>query len=305
MFADIISNEKAKVFLKNELKFDRESGTYLFYGIDRGLLKRFAKNFAKSLNCIEVEYDFCDKCESCLRIETETHGDLEILEDNSGIKIEKIRELGYKDSINSYEGRKKIYIIRDVDKLRKESGNALLKLIEEPNKGSFFILLSSTLNVLPTIKSRSIIVKIEQQTAEELGVTSFEYNFFQGDALEIEEYEKREDIDLQVGESYENIGVSLKKWQEGFDFKDKVEVYKSIRDFINVKDYLNVADKIYFIDEILNSGVEKDFIKNLINYLINLLDKKSNKLEEFLELKGMLKSPINLKNLLISLLSKI
>ena len=38
MIRDIISNEEVKEFFKNELKLEKDSGTYLFYGSDMGLL---------------------------------------------------------------------------------------------------------------------------------------------------------------------------------------------------------------------------------------------------------------------------
>ena len=67
------------------------------------------------------------------------YSDLEILDNPDGLKVDEIRELAYKSSSSSYEGNRKIFIIKDISKMKKEASNALLKLIEEPNKGSFFI----------------------------------------------------------------------------------------------------------------------------------------------------------------------
>lgn len=305
MFKDIKSNEEAKEFLQKELRLNREAGTYIFYGGDRGLLKLFAKAFAKGLNCDVYDDDFCGECESCKRIESETQGDFEILEDLSGIKIEAIRELLYKNSVTSYEGKNKIYVLRDIELMRKEASNALLKLIEEPNEKTFFILLANSLNILPTIKSRGILVNIKIQSAEDLEVSEFEYNFFSGNALDIEEYKKREDIDLNSTFSYEDIGLAINLWVENRDLKDKVDIYKSLRDFINVKDYLNSAEKIFFAEEIVNSNLQREEIKIIFSYLVKLLNPKNKKLEECLELKGMTRSPVNLKNLLITFFNKI
>lgn len=299
MFEDLNSNKKAIEFLQKELRFKREAGTYLFYGVDRDLLKKFAKSFAKSLNCINYTDNFCGVCESCIRIESETHGDLEILDDITGIKIEKIRELVYRDSTTSYEGKKKIYIIRDVEKLRKESANALLKLIEEPNSGSFFILTSTGLNVLPTIKSRSILLNILQESAEEIGVTQEEYSFFLGKSKELEEY-KNSEIDLNEGNSFERIGHNIRSWVETKEFQYKVELYKSIRDFLNTKDYLTLNDKLYFVDEILLNTSDRELIKEIVSYTISLIGNRAENLEKILELKNIGRSSINLKNLLVT-----
>lgn len=299
MFEDLNSNKKAIEFLQKELRFKREAGTYLFYGVDRDLLKKFAKSFAKSLNCINYTDNFCGVCESCIRIESETHGDLEILDDITGIKIEKIRELVYRDSTTSYEGKKKNYIIRDVEKLRKESANALLKLIEEPNSGSFFILTSTGLNVLPTIKSRSILLNILQESAEEIGVTQEEYSFFLGKSKELEEY-KNSEIDLNEGNSFERVGHNIRSWVETKEFQYKVELYKSIRDFLNTKDYLTLNDKLYFVDEILLNTSDRELIKEIVSYTISLIGNRAENLEKILELKNIGRSSINLKNLLVT-----
>lgn len=304
MFRDLNSNEKAIDFLKKELNFERESGTYLFYGADRELLKKFSKAFAKSLNCANYTDDFCGTCESCIRIESETHADLEILDDITGIKIEKIRELVYKDSTTSYEGRRRIYIIRDVEKLRKESANALLKLIEEPNVGSFFILLSRGLNILPTIKSRSILLKFVQETSEELEVTKDEYDFFLGDSKEIESYKKIK-VNLNEGYSFEMIGQSIKALQDTNEFLHKIEIYKAIRDFINTKDYLTLIDKVYFVEEILLNTSDRELIKEIMNYTVVILKNKNRNLEKLLEVKNIVKTPVNLKNLLITFYTSI
>ncbi|MGL5355394.1 MAG: ATPase [Cetobacterium sp.] len=304
MFRDLNSNEKAIDFLQKELNFERESGTYLFYGADRELLKKFSKAFAKSLNCVNYTDDFCGTCESCIRIKSETHADLEILDDITGIKIEKIRELVYKDSTTSYEGRRRIYIIRDVEKLRKESANALLKLIEEPNVGSFFILLSRGLNILPTIKSRSILLKFVQETSEELEVTKDEYDFFLGDSKEIESYKKIK-VNLNEGYSFEMIGQSIKALQDTNEFLHKIEIYKAIRDFINTKDYLTLIDKVYFVEEILLNTSDRELIKEIMNYTVVILKNKNRNLEKLLEVKNIVKTPVNLKNLLITFYTSI
>ena len=171
MFKDIVSNEEAKSFLINELKSRREQGTYIFYGEDRELLMEFALVYAKALTCKNAENDFCGVCDSCLRMDSLTHGDLEIYEDSNGIKIDQIREIAYRVSTASYEGGNRIFILKDVEKMKKEAANALLKMIEEPEKGDFFILLANNLNILPTIKSRSMFLKIKMRSAEELGVS--------------------------------------------------------------------------------------------------------------------------------------
>lgn len=297
MFKDIISNEEAKNFLINELKSKREQGTYIFYGEDRELVMEFALSYAKALTCKNIENDFCNECESCKRMESLTHGDLEIYEDSNGIKIDKVREIAYRISTTSYEGGNRIFILKDIEKMKKEAANALLKMIEEPEKGNFFILLANSLNILPTIKSRAIFLKIKMRSAEELGVSPFEYDFFCGKGKEILEY-KKTNIDLKVGEPYSEIENFIKNYIEEPNIENKIKIYKALRDFLVNKKYINESDKLTFAENIY-FAVENDkvIVQEICTYMCHLI-KNYDKMENLITIKNMLKMPINLKLLL-------
>lgn len=299
MIKDIVSNEEVKRFFKNELKLNKKSGTYLFYGSDSDQLLEFALYFSKGLCCDTLEDDFCDTCNVCQRIDRMTYGDLEVVEDVNGIKVDTVRELGYKSSSSASEGKRKVFILKEIQKLKKEAGNSLLKLIEEPAENSFFILLTNSLNILPTIKSRSILVKIKKRDAEELDVDEFTYNFFLGNSRDIENF-KISDIDLQKAESYEMIGVHLKKYEETEDFKEKVYIYKCIKDFINNRHYLAQQEKLYFAEEILRGTNDRNLQRKIIEYTVSTLGNLSG-LEERLKLKSMLRFPVNIKLVLINI----
>ena len=297
MFKDIISNEEAKSFLINELKSRREQGTYIFYGEDRELLMEFALAYAKALTCKNAENDFCGVCDSCLRINSLTHGDLEIYEDSNGIKIDQVREIAYRVSTASYEGGNRIFILKDVEKMKKEAANALLKMIEEPEKGDFFILLANNLNILPTIKSRSMFLKIKMRNAEELGVSQKEYNFFLGKGKEILEY-KETGIDLNLGEPYNEIGNFIKNYLAEPNIENKIKIYKSLRDFFTSRQYINEIDKLSFAENIY-FAVENDRVlsQEICNYMCHLI-KNFDRIENLIVVKNMIKMPVNLKLLL-------
>lgn len=299
MIKDIVFNEDVKRFFKNELAADKKSGTYLFYGNDTEQLMEFALYFSKGLCCETLEGDFCDTCSTCRRIERLTYSDLEILDDPNGIKVDTIRELAYKSSSTSYEGRRKIFILKDIQKMKKEAGNSLLKLIEEPPENSFFILLSSSLNILPTIKSRSILVKIKKRNAEELEVDQFTYDFFLGNSSDIKKY-KESSLDITKAEPYGNIGIYLKKYGETEEFQYKVGIYKALRDFINSRHYLAHQEKIYFAEEIAKGTTDRNLQRKIIEYVIAVTGDLRG-LEERLTLKSMLRFPINMKLILIQL----
>ena len=270
MIRDIISNEEVKEFFKNELKLQKNSGTYLFYGSDMSLLMEFALHFAKGLCCETLEGDFCGECDICRRIDKLLYSDLEILDNPDGLKVDEIRELAYKSSTSSYEGNKKVFILKDISKMKKEASNALLKLIEEPNIGNYFILLNTNLNILPTIKSRSILVKIKKKTSTELEVDEFTYSFFRGKSEDIEKY-KVSDIDLKVGYSYQEIGRAIRGYEESKELKYKINLYKAIRDFINNRGYLKKYEKIFLAEEIVRATSDRNIYREIVSYYIELL----------------------------------
>jgi len=85
----------------------------------------------------------------------------EKLPDKKTIGIEIIRQkqqfLNHTAGISEY----KFLIVDAVCELTKQASNALLKSLEEPKKNCFIILIAHQLNkVLPTIKSRCLIVKV-------------------------------------------------------------------------------------------------------------------------------------------------
>lgn len=293
MFKDITSNKEAVNFLINELKNKREQGTYIFYGEDRELVMEFALSYAKALTCKNMENDFCDNCESCHRIDSLTHGDLEIYEDSNGIKIDKIREIVYRASTASYEGGNRIFILRDVEKMKKEAANALLKMIEEPEKGNFFILLANNLNILSTIKSRVMLLKIKNRTAEELGVLKEEYDFFLGKGKEIEEY-KKISVDLNAGEPYGEIGNFIKNYNENPNIENKIKIYKAVRDFFVSKKYLNEIDKINFAENITFAvNGDRIIVMEICSYICHFIKDYDN-LAKLISIKNMVKMPVNL-----------
>lgn len=318
MFKDIVSNEEAKSFLINQLKNGKKEGTYIFYGEDKELLMKFALSFTKALNCKNEEFDFCDRCESCLRVNTLTHGDLEIFENENGVKVESIREIGRIASNATYEGGNRVFIIKDCEKLKKESANALLKMIEEPEERNFFILLSKNLNLLPTIKSRATIVKIKNRSPEDFGITLREYKFFLGKGKDIEEY-KKYNLDIEEAYPYENIEepiqnyIKLKKeFLENKDFEiekglieNKIKFYKGLINLYNNIEYIDIAERIS-LGEKISFSCENDRITamEICDYLCHFI-KDFNKLEKIMKIKNKMGSNISLKLMFRVLISEL
>ena len=77
------------------------------------------------------------------------------------IVIEQIRDLEHALQMRASNGRRKVVIISDADRLQPQAANAFLKTLEEPPKDSLLLLLSALPEALPeTILSRCISIPL-------------------------------------------------------------------------------------------------------------------------------------------------
>jgi DNA polymerase-3 subunit delta' len=83
------------------------------------------------------------------------------------IVIGQIRELEHALQMCASNGRRKVAIIPDADRLQTEAANAFLKTLEEPPKDSLLVLLSALPEALPeTILSRCIAIPLAAARGE-------------------------------------------------------------------------------------------------------------------------------------------
>lgn len=287
-------NEGAERFLKNELAKNKESGTYLFYGRKGVNIERYSIEFAMALNCEEAENDFCGKCKSCKEIERGIFPDIEIVSPENGmIGVDRIREVIYKAGTSSYSGSKKIIVITDAAKLRKEAANALLKTIEEPQSGTFFILTSHTLNILPTIKSRCTLVTFFPMNAEKIGVKQEIFNLLEGNAEEIRNLETEIEESEIENKPFKDALADYFAERSG---KNKLILAKSADDFINKIKFISMADRIRRAEEIekyMSKG--REFVVEIMHLLIlkTVRAGRMDNLETLLEIKNSLGYNVN------------
>ena len=78
------------------------------------------------------------------------------------IAVHEIDALHKKIYLKSYSGGNKVCVIWGIDKMNTEACNKFLKLLEEPPKNTFFILVASDITyMLPTIISRCQITELK------------------------------------------------------------------------------------------------------------------------------------------------
>jgi len=108
-----------------------------------------------------------------------SHPDFLSITGLKSIGIEQIRELEKKLVLKPYQGKIKITIINEAEKLTLPAQNALLKTLEEPPANSLIILTAAKKDsLLPTIISRCRIVRLRDET--ELEKNSLEIPEIQG-----------------------------------------------------------------------------------------------------------------------------
>jgi DNA polymerase-3 subunit delta' len=86
---------------------------------------------------------------------------IDLLAEKKNIDVAQIRGMISYTNKSTFNNQDRFIMIDNVEYLNKNSINALLKIIEEPNENIYFILIAnSEKNILPTLKSRCIKFKI-------------------------------------------------------------------------------------------------------------------------------------------------
>jgi len=113
----------------------------------------------------------CGVCRHCRRIagsagesgEVPFHPDFQVLERDlkASTSVDATRELLKTAQVSPFEARGQVFVIASAESLTGEAANALLKSLEEPHASAprhFLLLAPSRLDLLPTLRSRSLAV---------------------------------------------------------------------------------------------------------------------------------------------------
>lgn len=188
MFDHLTGNERVKKLLRRTLETGRSPGAMLFAGEDGVGKKLFALEVAKALNCRSPRgTEGCDACPSCVRIGKFNYPQSSESDDWKGIiwtdhpdvgmvvapkrvlLVEQMRLIEREANYRPYEGKARLFLIEDADKLNDASANALLKVLEEPPHTSHIVLLTSRpAMLLPTIRSRCQMIRFAPLAAPEI-----------------------------------------------------------------------------------------------------------------------------------------
>ncbi|HEX5938198.1 MAG TPA: DNA polymerase III subunit gamma/tau [Actinomycetota bacterium] len=147
---EILGQDHVVRALTGAIREGRLHHAFLFCG-PRGTGKTStARILAKMVNCESgPTAEPCGGCEQCVAIRDGTHLDVVEIDAASHGGVEDARELREKAPTAPVQGREKVYIIDEAQRLSREAFDALLKVFEEPPTGVRFVLATTEPHRMP------------------------------------------------------------------------------------------------------------------------------------------------------------
>ncbi len=168
--AEVLGQDHVVRALTGAIRDGRLHHAFLFCG-PRGTGKTStARILAKMVNCATgPTAEPCGGCDQCVAIRDGTHLDVVEIDAASHGGVEDARELREKAPTAPVQGREKVYIIDEAQRLSREAFDALLKVFEEPPPGVRFVLATTEPHKMPaTIVGRCQRFDFRRHTMEGL-----------------------------------------------------------------------------------------------------------------------------------------
>ena len=214
-------------------------------------------------------------------------------DENHKLKIDDIRNLKNIIQKSTFNNKPRFFIFDDVETISLNCANALLKIVEEPSKNNFFILINNEQNkLLETLSSRCIETKIFISENDRLEIISNFINFYK-----IESLINYKDSKITPGNYLKFSYLCLEnKIDDTLSYISKItlllELYKKNKNyslislakfFTEIKYYklsLNNISQVMNIEKIKNDTIRglNDFVVYNLNIktIVNLISDKFN-----------------------------
>ena len=174
-FSDVQHQDRALSIVRRALASGRMHHAYLFEGPEGVGKELSARALAAGLLCEAPdrvpEADACGECRACRLFAVGNHPDYHLIDRalhkrhpdktiRSGkglfLVVDVVRHFLIEPASNSPSlGRRRVFLIRDAERMNEGAQNALLKTLEEPLGDACLILVTSSAErLLPTIRSR-------------------------------------------------------------------------------------------------------------------------------------------------------
>ncbi len=232
------SRKTALEYLRRAHEQNRLGHAYLITGPPGSGKELLAADLASLVNGTPVKDVFSAKAREIFVARPESK--------SRRILIEQIRDLEHALQMRASNGRRKVAIIPDADRLVAQAANAFLKTLEEPPKDSLLLLLSALPEALPeTILSRCIAIplapngqrqsKDEQEKLVQLlqqasGQESWTIQFAYRLAQEFQRLlrEVREEVKCETDEALKKEETRYKDATDGAWLEEREDYYKAL-----------------------------------------------------------------------------
>ena len=261
-FKDVVGHRDIIGYIQDAVEQNKVSHAYILNGQRGSGKKMLAKLFAMALQCESGKTDPCGECRSCIQATNNNQPDIITVkhEKPASISVDDIREqLNGDIMIKPYSSPYKVYIIPEADLLTVQTQNALLKTIEEPPEYAvIFLLTENADSLLPTIRSRCVMLKlrnikdklVKKYLMEQLEVPDYQAElcaaFAQGNIGRA--------ILLAKSEHFNEIkeeAIQLLKYIDEMELHEIVSAIKEINKYkLEVTDYLDII-MIWYRDILL------------------------------------------------------
>ena len=161
-FAAVEGQEAAVALLRRAIAGDHVAHAYAFVGPPGSGRRSMALAFAQALVAPEGG-------RAAERVARGVHPDVHLIEPTPpdknpkgplALRVESIRELERLAALRPVEGRMKVFVVADADRMTLATPQAFLKTLEEPPPRTVIVLLLAQLRVLPaTVLSRCQVVR--------------------------------------------------------------------------------------------------------------------------------------------------
>lgn len=286
-FDQIIGQEHIVKTLENSINSESVSHAYLFSGPRGSGKTTMARIFAKAINCESKNKDKpCNKCNSCVEINTGNSMDLIEIDAASHTGVEDVRELIDGLKFGPVKSKYKIFIIDECHQLSKAASNALLKTLEEPPAHAMFLLATTEAHkMIPTIISRCQRFDFKRLHVPEIikkleFIAKQEKITFEPSALSL--------IALNARGSFRDAESLLDKCIS-FSGKDGTVTTQEIKELLGVVEVSQIShfvdfllakqtkEALVFLNSLVEAGVDlQEFTKTLVFYLRQALLLKIN-----------------------------
>jgi DNA polymerase III subunit delta' len=244
---------------------NRLGHAYLISGPVGSGKKEVAAKLASTVNGTDAEDVFSSKAREIFVAEPESK--------SRRILIEQIRELEHGLQMRAAEGRRKVAIIVEADRLQPQAANAFLKTLEEPPANSLLLLLSALPEALPdTIVSRCIsiplaangeeieiperteLVELLRDTAREKS-WSVQQAYRIGQGLQSLLGKVREQIKAQTAEALKNEEARYRNSTDGAWLDDREDYYKALTESLYIQRRAALVEVLLeFWSDVLRAG---------------------------------------------------